>query len=395
MPRPNGAGTPVQPASAPKAPLQPPSMPPSQQSIHSQPVVAPQPIGAPTDIVASKKPRMKRFVWLIVAILGLIIAAVGVLFFWYTSQLAPVNTADSDKKVVTIESGTTPDQIATLLEDEKLIRSAVVFLWHARIQGLQNNLQAGAYRLAPSESTPQIIEHISGGKVDTFNITFIPGATLADNREVFMSAGYGEEEIRAAFSKTYNSPLFQGKPATADLEGYIYGETYNVSSTASVEDILSRTFDEFYRVVQENNLVNRYQAHGLSLFQGITLASIVQREASSTVGDMAQISQVFHRRLSIGMPLGSDPTYQYAADKLGVPRSTTLDSPYNTRIHPGLPPGPIAAPGENALIAVASPAAGDYLYFLSGDDDVTYFSRTFEEHERNIVNHCQKKCLIL
>jgi UPF0755 protein len=95
------------------------------------------------------------------------------------------------------------------------------------------------------------------------------------------------------------------------------------------------------------------------------------------------------------MPLGSDPTYQYAADKMGVPRSTTLDSPYNTRRYPGLPPGPIAVPGEKALVAVVSPAEGDYLYFLSGDDDVTYFSRTFEEHEQNIVTHCQKKCQIL
>lgn len=383
IPRPNGTGTPQpQPASPPQQPIDAPAVPP-------------QPINTPTGIITSKKSRKKLLIWLISAVLGLMIAAAGALFFWYTSQLAPVNAADVDKKLVSIESGATPDQIAALLEDEKVIRSATAFLWYARVQGLQNTLQAGAYRLSPSESTPQIVEHISGGKVDTFNITFIPGATVADNREVFISAGYSEEEIRAAFSKTYDSPLFQGKPAEADLEGYIYGETYNVSSTASVEDILNLTFDEFYSVVQENNLVERYQAQGLSLFQGITLASIVQREASSTVNDMAQISQVFHRRLSIGMPLGSDPTYQYAADKLGVARSTTLDSPYNTRIHAGLPPGPIAAPGEDALIAVASPAAGDYLYFLSGDDDVTYFSRTFEEHEQNIVNHCQKKCQIL
>jgi UPF0755 protein len=110
---------------------------------------------------------------------------------------------------------------------------------------------------------------------------------------------------------------------------------------------------------------------------------------------MAQIAQVFYSRLALGMPLGSDVTYQYIADKTAVARDTNLDSPYNTRRYAGLPPGPISAPGAKALAATASPAEGDYLYFLSGDDDVTYFARTLEEHESNKVNHCQEKCQIL
>lgn len=385
--------TPQQP-NLPQQPLQTPVMPPQQiPSVQSEAPLL-QPLDAPTGI-SSKKPRKKPLLWVILGIVGALILSAGGLFLWYSTQLSPLNPADTDKREVTIESGTTPDQIATLLEDEKIIRSSTAFLWHTRIQGVQNSLQAGTYRLSPSESTPQIAAHISGGKVDTFNITFIPGATLADNKKAFIRAGYSEEEVTTAFSKTYDSPLFAGKPAGADLEGYIYGETYNVASNATVEEILERTFEEFYGVVQEHDLIARYEKYDMTLYQGITLASIVQREASSTVDDMQQISQVFHKRLSIDMPLGSDPTYQYAADKMGVPRSTTLDSPYNTRRYPGLPPGPIAVPGEKALVAVASPAEGDYLYFLSGDDDVTYFSRTFEEHEQNIVTHCQKKCQIL
>jgi UPF0755 protein len=90
--------------------------------------------------------------------------------------------------------------------------------------------------------------------------------------------------------------------------------------------------------------------------------------------------------------LGSDVTFIYAAKKLGVEATPTLESPYNTRIHPGLPPGPISSPGLSALQAVANPAAGDYTYFLAGDDGKTYFAHTFEEHEANIVNHCQKNC---
>ena len=95
------------------------------------------------------------------------------------------------------------------------------------------------------------------------------------------------------------------------------------------------------------------------------------------------------------MPLGSDVTYQYIADKTGVTRDPNLDSPYNTRRYAGLPPGPIATPGLSALQAVAEPEDSDYLYFLSGDDHVTYYGRTLKEHEANIANHCKVKCQII
>jgi UPF0755 protein len=90
--------------------------------------------------------------------------------------------------------------------------------------------------------------------------------------------------------------------------------------------------------------------------------------------------------------MGSDVTYQYVADKLGVARDPNLDSPYNTRRFDGLPPGPISSPGLTALKAVAAPANTDYLFFLSGDDDVTYFARNDAEHQANITNHCAVKC---
>ncbi len=157
--------------------------------------------------------------------------------------------------------------------------------------------------------------------------------------------------------------------------------------------MLEHIFELYYEEVVNNNLVEGFKQQGLNLYEGITLASIIQRE--SIGGDEPQIAQVFYLRLSIDMPLGSDVTYQYIADKMGVTRDTNLDSPYNTRRYPGLPPGPIAVPGIAALKAAANPAEGDYLYFLSGDDDITYFSRTLEGHEQNIVEHCQKKCQII
>lgn len=356
---------------------------------------SPEPIEtlAPTGI-AVKKPR-KRLLWILLAVVLVGIATLGGAWAWYQFQLSPVDVANTDKKLVVIAENTLPNQIADELKENGIIRNQTAFLAYARINGIQNKLQAGTYRLSPSESTPEIVEHLVNGKVDVFSITFLPGATLEDNRKVLLGAGYTEDEVDAALAKSYDSPLFAGKPASVDLEGYIYGETYSFGTNTSVESILEYTFEYFYGIVEDNGLVAKYEAQGLSLYEGITLASIVQREASPGGDDMPQIASVFYNRLEQGMPLGSDVTYQYIADKTGVPRDTNLDSPYNTRRYAGLPPGPIAVPGLKALLAVANPASTDYLYFLSGDDDVTYFARTLEQHEANIRNHCQEKCQII
>jgi len=377
---------------------------PVEVASQPQPVPQPQPtsfsplpLTTPTGMSSTPPKKSKKKV-VLRAVLGVFVTLlllVAGLFTWYFVQLTPVGGSSSEKKLVKIELGSTPADIAQVLHDEGVIRNQTAFLWQARFKGVENNLQAGTYRLSPSESTPEIIDHLSKGKVDTFAITFLPGATLRANREMFLSAGYSTDEVDAAFAKTYDSPLFAGKPVTADLEGYIYGETYSFSTDTTVEAVLEHVFEHYYGIVQKNDLIAKYAEHNLSLYQGITLASIVQREASAKGDDMAQIAQVFYRRLSIDMPLGSDVTYQYIADKLGVNRDPNLDSPYNTRRYAGLPPGPISVPGEKALLAVATPAAGDYLYFLSGDDNVTYFAKTLEEHEANAKNHCQEKCQIL
>lgn len=335
--------------------------------------------------------RKKKPLWWIIASILIVLVAVGITsFVWYQQQTQAVNSDDKSRKVVRIVSGATPSAIADQLKTEGLIRDTRAFALYTRFQGVQNELQAGTYRMSPSESLSQIVEHLTKGTVDTFTITIIPGSTLRDIATVFRQAGYADDEIAAAFAASYRSPLFDGRPAGQDLEGYIYPETYRVGSGATVQAILQQTFDQFTKVVSDNDLVAKFDAQGLSLYEGITMASIIQKEAVG--GDEQQIAQVFLSRQAIGMKLGSDPTYQYIADKLGQPRDINFDSPYNTRRYEGLPPGPIANPGFKALSAVANPAPGDYLYFLSGDDNVTYFARTFAEHEQNIEQRCQKKC---
>lgn len=344
----------------------------------------------------TKKSGRRRVLALITGIIGIILTAVvGGWYIWYSQALTAVEPGSTEKVRVTVEPGSDPATIAATLKKNNLIRSEAAFGWYVRLQGKAGQLQSGAYRLSKSDGVPKIVEHLTSGNTDTFSITFLPGATLAKHRQVLIDAGYSAAKVDTALTRTYDRPvLFSGKPAGSDLEGYIYGETYNFPADATPEQILERTFDQFESVIKQENLVAQYQARGFSLYQGITLASIIQREVA-TPSDAAQVAQVFQLRLSRGMQLGSDVTYQYIADKTGQARSVDLDSPYNTRRYTGLPPGPIASPGIAALRAVGKPAPGDYLYFLSGDDDKTYFAHTNEEHEQNIRDHCQKKCQII
>jgi len=374
--------------------------------------VKPLPINGQPSGLAPKK-RVKKTVLIITLVVtGLIILTMVGAFIWYKTQTSAASSDTTKLIPVTITSGSTSSTIGKLLQDKAIIRSAVAFDIYTRLSGTRDKLQAGSYRLAPSEPVADIVKHLVSGTVDTFSITFYPGAMLVDNSNmaesakrdvttVLKQAGYTDDQIKTGLDATYSSPLFDSKPASADLEGYVYGQTYQFNAGASVSDILQRTFQEYYTALTSNNIITGIKAHGLTLYQGITLASIVQREVASPVSsaagpstDQKQVAQVFYTRLASGIMLGSDVTYQYAANKLGVAPDVNLDSPYNTRLHAGLPPGPISSPGLTALEAVASPASTNYLFFLSGDDGKTYFATTDAQHQANIANYCQQKCSI-
>lgn len=395
----------------------PPSRPqPSRPQPSARPMNAqPNPIEqaqdggpeAPQQEKNEKRPRgWRRIAIWATGVLLLIAALVGIGgLVWYNDQLGAVAPGSKQQVRVEVVSGMGPSDIAQLLKDKDLIKNPQVFGWYVRLEGVENNLQAGQYTLSKAMTVEEIVMHLQKGRADTFQLTFYPGAVLRDTTDrpepektdvttVLKRAGYSEEAIAAALKKRYDHPLFATKPASADLEGYIYGETYEFNSSATVEEILERTFDEMYSVVREHKLVAKYKKRGLSLYEGITLASVVQREVNG-ITDQKKVAGVFFNRLKEGMMLGSDVTYQYIADKTGQARSPDLDSRYNTRKYAGLPPGPIAVPGESALVAVADPTSSSYLFFLSGDDDKTYFGRTEAEHERNIQEHCQQKCQIL
>ena len=333
-----------------------------------------------------------------------------VAYSWYESNLRPVydgpdcaaDSADENCQFVkfTVNENDTIDRITDNLRSAGLIRHPLAFKIYVRLSNSAGQLKSGEYDFRPTMSIPDIVKDMVEGVASTnvFNFTIIPGDTIANIKQKLAKVGYTDGEIDAAFNKHYDLPVLKDKPESVSLEGYLFGDTYQFYIGESVENILTRAMTELWRVVEANNLIAAYEALGLNLHQGIVLASIVQKEAKTD--DQPQVAQVFLKRLRTGIALGSDVTATYAADLMDPARRVytdnakvlAIDSPYNTRKYSGLPPGAISNPGVTALLAVAHPAEGSYIYFLTGDDGKMYYSYTESEHQQNIRDHCQELC---
>ena len=362
-------------------------------------------------------------------------------YYWYSLQ--PVSSAncrfDSAKaaaesnekeadsvceyQTIEISAGESVKQIANNLKQAGLIRNPLAFELYARINNLHAKLKTGKYSFRKTMSARAIAKQLVNGVVssDVFNLTILPGTNLLGNKgksqtgiiHQFRTLGYSEEEINQALTKHYDNPVLKGLyadenklsnpdiPAKLALEGYLYGETYQFYNHEKLENVITTILNQFNDVVVSNQLEEKFKARGLSLREGITLASIIQKEANTE--DMPGVSMVFQNRLKQGIALGSDVTATYAADITGIDRANAtnadilaVNSLYNTRKFPGLPPGPIAVPSKAALLAVAEPdsSKASMLYFLTGDDGLMYYSSTDAEHNQKIRDHCQKLCKV-
>lgn len=403
----------------------PPQTLTTQDPVQPQPAPKPAPKQPTTESEsADKRPmsvtRRKRPLKLIGLFAAILLIVVGVLaVIWYNREIAAANSSDDTAQRFAVTDGMTFAEISSNLKQRDLIRSELAFDIYARLNGERDGIKASTCTLKRSMTTGEILKKLSDGCHDFVSVMFYPGATInkplykpadavIDQSKMYVKyvlekAGFSDTQIDAALSKSYDSPLFADKPAGTSLEGYVFGETYYVSTEATAEDVLKEAFAEMYRVIQADDLVAKFKAHGLNLYQGITLASIVQRELNCEgkpteerkqrcYGYQQGIAQVFLNRLKDNMTLGSDVTFIYAADQLGVTPSVGLDSPYNTRKYPGLPPGPIASPGALALQAVGNPSGSDDLFFIAGDDGLIYFAKDAAGHQQNIKNHCQQLC---
>lgn len=380
--------------------LPPPKRPLNRQAPREVQVPEPPKTKAPASALppTPKPKKLKHWgrpwyrkwqIWMLV-VLGVFLLCAGGLVTWYTLALQPKSSTEQKVQLVVAE-GDSSATIIDKLSSGGLIRSSLATRLYVELSGNKGKMQAGGYILSPTQSVSELISHITAGKTDEQLVTIPPGRTLKELREDLKKFGYSDSDIDAAYAAKYNSPLLADKPAEASLEGYIYPESFQLVAGQPLSALFEKSFDELYSKLQADGMIEKFKAHGLNLHQALTLASIVQKEVSDPT-TQKQVAQVFYKRLADGMVLGSDVTFEYAAAQLGVTPAVDIDSPYNTRRNPGLPPGPIANMNYTALQAVADPAAGDYLYFVAGDDGVTYFSRTVEEHEANVAAHCHKLC---
>ena len=233
---------------------------------------------------------------------------------------------------------------------------------------------------------------------EVFNFTIRPGETIFDVKKSLVEAGYSETEADEALNASYDFDFLKNRPEGATLEGYLFGETHEFYKSDTAKDVIEKFLSGTGDVIKENDLEAKYASRGLSLFEGITLASVVQKESSPP--EQPTVAQVFLSRLSYGIPLGSDVTVSYALDVVDPDRVTykdnqaalKIDSCYNTRLYAGLPCGPISSPSLTALLAVANPSDTSYLYFLTGDDGLMYYSYTEYEHNQNARTHCKELC---
>lgn len=334
--------------------------------------------------------RILKAVALIIAILLTIAISAFVEIKHLIEQ--PLSASDTAAVSFTIEAGQGVREIGDNLAKARLINGSDFFklyLWETKLGG---KLKAGSYELSPSMSIPEIVSLFTAGssglKSNETRVSLPEGSTNEDILRALKDAGAVPADASfGALSIDENRYAFLAdKPASADLQGYLFPDTYNYFKSSTLEDALGKMLDNFGAKVTTQMRAD-IGTQGKSLEDVLTMASIIEKESPDKT-DMPAIASVFYNRLDAGMPLQSDATINYIT-KAGHASPTQdeleTDSAYNTYKHPGLPPAPICNPGLEAIKAAIHPAQTDYFFFLMPQDGSgkTIFSKTFEEHVAN------------
>ena len=317
---------------------------------------------------------------LILVIVGILIigGGLGALYF------VPNTFAQDDgTQVVVIEKGQTGTEIADMLFERGLIRSTQGFKLWLYLSGTNDKLQTGHYQIPNKVTVHELISLLQEGHVESIRVTIPEGYTVGDIAIVLEKNQIMKAKDFLAEAKTYVPyPYMKGtKPATYPVEGFLFPSTYEIPVGATPRDVIQMMADEMNRYLTPA-VKKQIQAQHMSIHDFVTLASIVERE-SLFDADRPTIAGVFKKRLAHGIPLQSDATISYV---LGYAKEnvtigdTQLQSPYNTYVSKGLPPGPIANPGKKALDAVLHSENTDYLYFVADKEGHNHFSKSYEEH---------------
>jgi UPF0755 protein len=312
------------------------------------------------------------------------------------SDLQTRASADDTAEVFTVNPGETAATIAPRLDREGLVSDGQLFLYLVRYRGVDAQLEAGEYELRPNMTMDEIIDTLQHGRLREVSITIPEGKRAEEVAELLEERGIadGEELLSLVRAGSSAYGFLGGRPegASSSLEGYLFPETYRIPAdydAAAILDLLLATFGERFSPEMRQAAADK----GMTVHEVVTLASIVEREAV-VPEERPIIASVYLNRLAQGMYLQSDPTVQYALGyqedagqwwkiPMSLEEDVVVDSPYNTYMYPGLPPGPLCSPGLASIEAVLEPAETPYLFFYSKFDGSHAFAETYEEHLLN------------
>jgi UPF0755 protein len=312
---------------------------------------------------------------------------------WYDGLLTQPLDPNGLEQPFSIAPGEGVPSIATRLEEVGLIRSATAFQDYLIYTGLDTSIQAGEYALSPSLSIVGIARELQNATPEQITFVILPGWRMEEIAASLLTSGLNitpDDFLDEADSPPHRLDFL---PVSASTEGFLYPDTYIIPRETMAKELVAEFLRNFSLHLTAN-IRGGFADQDLDIYQAVTLASIVQREAV-VAEEQPQIASVFINRLEAGMKLDTDPTVQYA---LGYNTSQgtwwtnplskadlEIDSPYNTYLYKGLPPGPIANPSLSALQAVAFPAETPYYYFRARCDGsgLHTFAITFEEHLQN------------
>ncbi len=277
--------------------------------------------------------------------------------------------------------------IAVHLQDAGVIRSPEVFVALSLVRGSFRGLKAGEYEVPRSASTLDVLAMLESGRVLRHPVLHREGDSLAELARTLEQAGLASanDVLRVATDPSF---LHAQGIDVASAEGYLFPDTYYFVRGMTPEQMLARMIQRTHAKLTAD-ILELVRVRGLDVHGLLTLASIVEREAVAA-DERPVIAAVFWNRLRINMPLQADPTVQYAVGKerRALTRADLArDHPYNTYLHAGLPPGPIASPGMSAIEAVVHPADVKYLYFVKKDDQRHHFSVSIDEHNSAVTRY--------
>ena len=346
-----------------------------------------------TTLIRPQRPKKPLYIGIAVAVVAILLIIFGLVNCMGSCDKNPNMAPDGQEVRIEIPEGSTTPAIASILYDAGIIENQKAFSDEVSRRGAASSLKSGIYVFVGGEPLSEVVDHLIAGPGQSENTFVIPeGYTLERTAQAVAAAYAGtitEEQFLAA---AHDASRFQDRFSFVkdaynnSLEGFLFPKTYEIVLGYSADDVIAQMLTQYEQEVRSLNYSYPHE-QGLSDYQTLILASIIEREAASD--NKALVASVFYNRLDIDMALQSDATTAYAIGGDPTPDDLKKEGPFNTYLNKGLPPGPICSPGIASLEAACNPENTEYYYFYFKDNGQGgldyYFSQTYEEHQAAIA----------